>query len=786
MELGQLLAKYPRGERGAVIPLLQAVQDAYGYVPPEAADEIAEFADVAVGEIFGVASFYSQFRFTKPGEHHIKVCSGTACHVRGSAVTLDLLERQLKIKQGETTEDEQYSLERVACFGCCALAPVVVVDDDVHSRVRSTKVPKLLTRYKGKRRKQSVPDDGSTEDGSTDNGATQESDVADGAPLKVTRTSKGRESGRLLSVCMGTGCMSAKGAELHRALKKEIDERNLADRVEVRRTGCFGFCEQGPLVVAGPAGTFYTKVKPGDVGEIVEEDVLADRPVERLLYRDPNTNEVAVTAADIGFYKKQHRVVLGNVGVIDPENIQHYLDRDGYGALRHALTEMTPESVIRTVTDAGLRGRGGAGFATGLKWKFARDADGDAKYVICNADEGDPGAFMNCALLEGDPHAMLEGLTLAGYAVGAKQGFIYLRAEYPLAVKRVRKALADSQARGMLGRAIFDTDFDFEIEVRLGAGAFVCGEETALMQSIEGRRGMPRPRPPYPVQKGLWGQPTTINNVETLATVPLVIRRGPDWYAGIGVPNNAGTKTFSLTGKVHNTGLVEAPLGTTLRELIFDIGGGIIDGREFKMVQTGGPSGGCIPASMLDTPIDYESLKKAGSIMGSGGIVVMDDRNCAVDIAHYFLSFTQAESCGECPPCRVGTQRMLEIVSRIKAGRAKLEDIDRLEILASTTQNASLCGLGQTAPNPVLTTLRHFREEYLTHINERRCPAGVCQDLITFEINQECNGCTVCARVCPSDAIAGAKKEMHSINTSLCVRCGACLDACKFDAVDVN
>ncbi len=593
------------------------------------------------------------------------------------------------------------------------------------------------------------------------------------------------ETNTRIAVCADSGCISGGGQAVRNALCTALDQHGLAEKVQVMATGCFGFCEQGPIVILDPGGTFYARVKPSDAADIVAQHIEGGQIVERLLYHDPATRAALRTRGEMDFYKKQMRRVLRRCGEIDPEDIQEYLSTDGYRALEKALA-ITPEAVCDLVERAGLRGRGGAGFPTGRKWRVARQAPGTCKYVICNADEGDPGAFMNRSLLEGDPHAMLEGLMIAGYAVGAKQGFVYIRAEYPLAVRKVEWAIREAREHHFLGHNILGRGFDFDIQVRLGAGAFVCGEETALMQSIEGRRGSPVPRPPFPAERGLWGCPTTVNNVESLAQVPMILLNGADWFASAGTPTNRGTKTFALAGKVNNTGLIEVPLGISLREVVYEIGGGIQKGKQFKLAQIGGPSGGCIPAEHLDTPLDYESLKALGAMVGSGGLVVMDEDNCVVDIAHYFLSFIQAESCGKCPPCRIGTRQMLSILERIRDGQGEPEDLDRLEKLSHTIARGSLCGLGVSAANPVTTTLRYFRQEYEAHVLDKRCPGRVCKALITYRvIPDKCNGCTLCIRACPSDAITGSLKQLHTIMPDKCVRCGACYEVCNRGAIEI-
>ncbi len=585
-------------------------------------------------------------------------------------------------------------------------------------------------------------------------------------------------------VCGGTGCTSSGSQQIMETLKEEIKKAGLEQEVSVVQTGCHGLCALGPIMIVYPDASFYSMVKVEDIPEIVQEHLLKGRVVTRLLYQETVTPAGVKALIDTNFYKKQHRIALRNCGIINPEVIEEYIGTGGYAALGKVLTEMTPDDVIQCLLDSGLRGRGGGGFPTGLKWKLAKQNDADQKYVCCNADEGDPGAFMDRSVLEGDPHAVLEAMAIAGYAIGASQGYIYVRAEYPIAVERLKIAIKQAREMELLGKDIFGSGFDFNIDLRLGAGAFVCGEETALMTSIEGNRGEPRPRPPFPAQKGLFGKPTILNNVETFANIPQIILNGPEWFASMGTEKSKGTKVFALGGKIHNTGLVEIPMGTTLREVIEEIGGGIPNGKKFKAAQTGGPSGGCIPAEHFDIPIDYDNLISIGSMMGSGGLIVMDETDCMVDIAKFFLEFTVEESCGKCTPCRIGTKRMLEILTKITKGTATMEDLDKLEELCYYVKENSACGLGQTAPNPVLSTLRYFRDEYEAHIKEKRCPAGVCKALLSYHIDADkCKGCTLCARNCPVGAIIGTVKNPHIIDTDKCVKCGACMEKCKFGAI---
>lgn len=587
-------------------------------------------------------------------------------------------------------------------------------------------------------------------------------------------------------VCAGTGCISSKSGEFVDALKEELAKNKLTDQVNIVKTGCFGLCAQGPIVIIYPEGVFYHQVQPKHAKKIVSDHLVKGKLVEKLLYHDNDSKEIINKLMDTPFYHKQKRVALRNCGRIDPEKIEEYIAFNGYQALAKVVNEYSRDEVLETLKASGLRGRGGAGFPTFMKWSFAKASISDQKYVICNADEGDPGAFMDRSVLEGDPHAVIEAMAIAGYTIGASQGYIYVRAEYPIAVNRLKIAIKQAREQGVLGNHIFGSDFSFDLDLRLGAGAFVCGEETALLESIEGHRGEPRPRPPFPAVKGLFGKPTIVNNVETLANISQIILKGPEWFASFGSEKSKGTKVFALGGKIQNTGLVEIPMGTTLREIVEDIGGGIPNGKRFKAAQTGGPSGGCISQVNYDVPIDYENLKEIGSMMGSGGLIVMDEDNCMVDIAKFFLEFTVEESCGKCVPCRVGTKRLLELLEKITMGNGTLEDLDKMEELCHHIQENSLCGLGQTAPNPVLSTLRYFKDEYVAHIEERRCPAGVCKNLIQYRIlPDKCTGCRSCAKGCPVSAINGEVKLAHEIDQSICTKCGLCIDTCRYDAITV-
>lgn len=602
-------------------------------------------------------------------------------------------------------------------------------------------------------------------------------------PVEIT---KGMYRSQVL-VCGGTGCTSSNSEKIISTLKEELEKQGLTDEVQVVRTGCFGLCALGPIMIVYPEGSFYSMVKVEDIPEIVEQHLKNGIIVTRLLYQETVTEDGVKSLNETPFYAKQMRIALRNCGAIDPENIDEYIARGGYLAIEKCLSEMTPAQVIETVKASGLRGRGGGGFPTGIKWGLAAQNKADQKYVCCNADEGDPGAFMDRSILEGDPHAVIEAMAVAGYAIGATQGYVYVRAEYPIAVHRLRVAIEQAREYGLLGDNVLGTGFKFDMDIRLGAGAFVCGEETALMTSIEGKRGEPRPRPPYPAVKGLFEKPTILNNVETYANIPQIILKGADWFNSIGTKGSTGTKVFALGGKINHTGLVEVPMGTTLRTIVEEIGGGIPSGRPFKAAQMGGPSGGCVPAEYLDVPIDYDSLIEIGAMMGSGGLIVMDDTTCMVDIAKFFLEFTVDESCGKCTPCRIGTKRLLELLDRISRGEGTMESLEEIEDLSQHIKNSALCALGQTAPNPVLSTLKFFRNEYVAHVKDRKCPAGVCKDLLQYEILEDkCKGCTLCARNCPVNAITGTVKNPHKIDPAKCIKCGACMERCKFNAIVVK
>jgi NADH-quinone oxidoreductase subunit F len=755
-------------EASSLITALQEVNSEFGYLPKDSILRVCETLGVPPARAYHVATFYSAFSLTPKGEHTIKVCTGTACHVRGAPRVTDELSRLLGVQPGETTADGKVSLETVGCLGACALGPVVVVNGRYY-QASPEQIEPLLKSL--------------DEAPVVDNTEAVAEGTGDDGPVDVTRL---METDVGVVVCGGTGCQAYGCTTVATALEAELVRHKIRDKVDYVQSGCHGFCDCGPIVVVRPENIFYQNVKPEDVARIVRETVIGGRVLEDLLYKNPADGTAIEREDDIPFYSGQQRVVLGDNGRISPREIDHYLERcSGYAALAKAL-KMEPDTIVDTITKSGLRGRGGGGFSTGRKWATCRKAKGEPHYVICNADEGDPGAYMDRSLLEGNPHRVIEGMLIGALAIGSHEGYVYVRDEYPQAVSNIIHAIGQAQERGYLGVNILGSGFDFDIKVVRGGGAFVCGESTALMASIEGRVGEPRAKYIHTVDSGLWEKPSNLNNVETWANVPLIIELGADWFASIGTSGSSGTKVFSLVGKVVNTGLVEVPMGITLQRLIYDIGGGIPEGKAFKAVQTGGPSGGCLPASMLDMKIEFDALTAAGSMMGSGGMIVMDETSCMVDVARYFLEFLQDESCGKCVPCREGITRMRDILDDICAGRGQPGDIDRLRALGTVTAEASVCALGGSSANPVLSTLKYFEEEYLAHIEHGKCPAKVCKALLTYRVLEDtCVGCTLCAKKCPENCISGERKSPHSIDQEKCIKCGACLTACKFDAVEV-
>ena len=788
-EVDEIIDRHDR-QASSLVMMFQDVQEAYNYLPEEALRHIGKVAGIPMGRIYNVATFYSSFSLTKRGRYVIRVCDGTACHLRGANNLREEITRQLGIEEGQTTPDKLFTLETVACLGACALAPVMAVGSEYHGQMTPEKVRETLQECRNR---------------AGSGGAGEEVGVLPQVSASPKpRTARFDEPGELVSyarklaagrredrsritVCGGTGCRAGRGLEVADAFRRVLADRGLDDETDVHVTGCHGFCEQGPLVVILPAGTLYVRVKPGDTERIVAASVEADGVLEELTYRDPATKSRVTNERDVPFYANQRRIILAWNGRIDPTNIDDYIALGGYTALEKVLTCMQPEEILDAVERSGLRGRGGGGFPTGRKWRSCREAEGGPKYVLCNGDEGDPGAFMDRSIMEGNPHSVLEGMAIGARVIGSDRGYIYVRYEYPLAVENLRIAIRQAEQRGLLGRDILGTDFSFTVHVSRGAGAFVCGESTALMASIEGLAGEPRAKHIHTSEKGVFGKPTNLNNVETWANVPRIIQMGWQWYAGLGSQGSKGTKVFSLVGKVKNTGLVEVPMGITLRRIIYDIGGGVVGDRPFKAVQTGGPSGGCLPESELDLSVDFDCLTKAGSMMGSGGMIVMDDRTCMVEIARYFTDFLRKESCGKCTACREGVQRMYELLERISSGQGEPADLDLLEEVCLHVRDNSLCGLGKSAPNPTLSALKHFRPEFVAHVVDRKCPAGVCKALTTFVIEPEaCKACGQCLKVCPVDAISGRKKVPHKINPDQCITCGACRDVCPFDAVVVT
>jgi NADH:ubiquinone oxidoreductase subunit F (NADH-binding)/NADH:ubiquinone oxidoreductase subunit E/NAD-dependent dihydropyrimidine dehydrogenase PreA subunit len=787
-EITAIIAKW-NNDPEYVIEMMQDIQERFRHIPKTALDEIVKHTGAQKAQLYHIATFYKAFSLEPRGETVCQVCLGTACHVQGGARILDSFERVLGVQAGQTTADQKYTLEAVACLGACSIAPVVKIGEEVHGNVEARQVEKLLARHKKAGAK------GATKAGDEPRAAARSPE-----PLEeIARRELARQQGYkgMLMVCTGTGCVAAKGFDLRDHLVAALKTRGLERDYLVVPTGCNGFCAAGPIVVLQPDGVFYQQVKPGDADEIVDGHLVGGKIVERLLHKDPVSGAVEAKMADIAFFSKQQLIALRNKGLIDPEEIDQYIARGGYLTLRKTLLERKPEDVVREVKISAIRGRGGGGFPAGVKWESGRKAAiarDEPIYVVCNGDEGDPGAFMDRSIIETDPHTVIEGMILGAFAVGSHEGYIYIRKEYPLAQHRLRIAIDQARERSLLGPNILGTGFSFDIHVHRGAGAFVCGESTALMASMSGRPGEPRAKYIHNVEYGFRDKPTVLNNVETWANIPVILEKGGSWFASIGsgdVSDNpwngsSGTKVFSLVGKIRNTGLVEVPMGITLREIIEDIGGGIPNGRAFKAVQTGGPSGGCLPASLLDMPVDFDSLTQAGSMMGSGGMIVMDDKTCMVDVARYFVNFLVDESCGKCSPCREGLYAMNNVLTRICKGEGKPGDIEFLEEVSKTILDASLCQLGGSAPNPVLSTIRYFREEYRRHIEDKKCPAGACKALVSYRIlPDKCTGCLACRKPCPQTAITGEREQVHVLDQSKCIKCGICYEVCKYDAVEV-
>ncbi|WP_461643276.1 NAD(P)H-dependent oxidoreductase subunit E [Labilibaculum euxinus] len=763
-------------EPDKVIPILQAIQGKFNYLPESALKRVCEITTITEAQITGISTFYSQFRHQPVGKHIIRVCVGTACHVKGAKQVYDGFRRELGLEKGIDTDAQKlFTVEEVACLGCCTLAPVVQIDAVTYGHVETGKVAEIIEDFKNL-------------------GPSEE---------KIVRevTEDGISQGEI-RIGLGSCCIASGSSGVKEELEKTLAENKI--KVDVKQVGCVGVCNQVPMMEIhknGEAATYYTKINANEVGKIIEKHFRSENWMSRFKNRfynyaenftfsdipkssnRYNSNEEHTPIAE--FLKGQVNIATEFRGEIKPSDFEEYLTKHGFEAFKKCLNELSADEIISEIEKSGLKGRGGAGFPSAIKWKMVQNAKSDQKYIICNGDEGDPGAFMDRMLLESYPFRIIEGILIGAYAVGATEGRLYIRAEYPLAVKRIKEGLKICKSRGLLGENILGSDFSFELKVFEGAGAFVCGEETALIASIEGKRGIPQLRPPYPAEKGLWDQPTLINNTETFSLIPYIIRNGAEAFSKIGTEKSKGTKVFALAGKINRGGLIEVPMGITIRQIVEEIGGGIANGKQFKAVQIGGPSGGCIPASMSDTAIDFDSLKEVGAMMGSGGLIVLDESDCMVDIAHYFLSFTQEESCGRCTFCRIGTQRMLEILQKIKTGKGKMSDLDLLEQLAINTQKGSICGLGRTAPNPVLSTLKYFRHEYEAHINGE-CPSGKCEELIRYEINDNCTGCTKCAQRCPVDAIKAKPYELHEVDNELCIKCDICKQICPVDAVEIK